>query len=151
MNDEVVLRVAGLRDTVRSFAREAEAMQRVRHPAIVEVLASGEDQGVPFLVVEFLAGGTLADRLKRDRLPVAEALDLGLRVGLQTLLPESRVVRSPWPSSARLGCRVSVDVRRFSVQPDGRVVLEGDLTVPARASAGRCGGRSQRDRQGVWR
>jgi serine/threonine protein kinase len=50
----------------RRFAREAEALSRLRHPGIVGVLGAGEEQGAPFLVMEHVAGGTLEERLARQ-------------------------------------------------------------------------------------
>ena len=63
----------------------------------------------------------------------AEPLDAGfsrtLAANLQAVLPDSRVVRSPWPSSARLGARVRVEVQRFGPEAGGEVVLEGRFAV----------------------
>lgn len=63
------------------FVREAKATAALRHEHIVTVFHVGEDRGVPYLVMEFLEGETLEDRLKREKqLPV----DAVLRIGLQT-------------------------------------------------------------------
>jgi hypothetical protein len=55
-------------DSLRRFAREIDAMVTLRHDHIVPVLDHGEDGGVPFVVLRFLPGGSLADqrRLKPD-------------------------------------------------------------------------------------
>jgi serine/threonine-protein kinase len=50
--------------TVQRFRREAEALARFSHPALVSVYDVGEG----FIVLELLAGETLAARLKRERL-----------------------------------------------------------------------------------
>jgi uncharacterized lipoprotein YmbA len=59
----------------------------------------------------------------------AEPLDFGfartLAANLDTLLPESRVIRSPWPAKARPQCRVRVELQRFGPQASTEVVLEG--------------------------
>jgi serine/threonine protein kinase len=47
----------------RRFETEAHAAARLAHPHVVLVFDSGEDDGVPFLVMERLPGGTLADEL----------------------------------------------------------------------------------------
>jgi GAF domain-containing protein len=57
---------------------EARAMAAVTHPNLAVVYGIETWNGIPFLVEEFLAGGTLADRLARCPLPVVEALDLGV-------------------------------------------------------------------------
>lgn len=59
----------------------------------------------------------------------AEPLDAGLArtlaANLDVLLPQSRVIRSPWPSATRLRCRVRVDLQRFGPHASTEVVLEG--------------------------
>jgi tetratricopeptide (TPR) repeat protein/tRNA A-37 threonylcarbamoyl transferase component Bud32 len=46
------------------FLIEAEAVARLRHPNIVQIYDFGEADGRPFVTLELLAGGSLADRLK---------------------------------------------------------------------------------------
>jgi serine/threonine protein kinase/WD40 repeat protein len=61
----VALKRLRLRDheaaDVARFLREAESLARVPHPNIVQVFEVGEDDGRPFLVLEFVGGGTLAE------------------------------------------------------------------------------------------
>jgi eukaryotic-like serine/threonine-protein kinase len=45
----------------RRFETEARAAARLAHPNVVTVFDSGEEGGIPFLVMERLPGGTLAD------------------------------------------------------------------------------------------
>jgi tetratricopeptide (TPR) repeat protein/tRNA A-37 threonylcarbamoyl transferase component Bud32 len=45
------------------FLGEAEAVARLHHPNIVQVHAFGEHDGRPYLEMEYVAGGSLADRL----------------------------------------------------------------------------------------
>ncbi|MDQ1455275.1 MAG: eukaryotic-like serine/threonine-protein kinase [Actinomycetota bacterium] len=47
----------------RRFETEAHAAARLTHPNVVMVFDSGEDGGIPFLVMERLPGRTLADEL----------------------------------------------------------------------------------------
>lgn len=58
------------------FLRESEAAAALRHPGIVSVHQVGAVDGRPFLVMEFVAGGTLADKLKDGPLPVKDAARL---------------------------------------------------------------------------
>jgi len=45
----------------RRLLREAESLSRVAHPQVVRLLGQGEHQGVPFLVLEYVAGPKLYD------------------------------------------------------------------------------------------
>src|ERR1700691_4589091 len=47
------------------FYREARAAGALAHPGIVPVFDVGEHEGLPFLVMEFISGKTLADKIKR--------------------------------------------------------------------------------------
>jgi serine/threonine-protein kinase len=69
--------------TLKRFEREAKAVAQLTHPNIVKVSDYGEENGVPYLVMPYLAGGTLKQILgkpipymKAARLlaPVADAL-----------------------------------------------------------------------------
>lgn len=52
------------------FLREAESLARVPHPNIVQVFEVGQDGGRPFLVLEFVGGGSLAEFLGGGGAPV---------------------------------------------------------------------------------
>ncbi|MFO0930311.1 MAG: protein kinase [Gemmataceae bacterium] len=58
------------------FRREAAALARVRHRHAVGLLDYGEHDGVPYLVLELVEGGTLADRLAQGPLDPREAAGL---------------------------------------------------------------------------
>jgi len=56
------------------FLREAELSRQLDHPFIVRLLDTGEEAGVPFVVLELMRGETLRQRLDRDgQLPFGEA------------------------------------------------------------------------------
>jgi serine/threonine-protein kinase len=62
-------------DKLERFRREARALAMLGHPHIVTVIDVGEDTGTPFIVLEYVAGETLKERLRRGgRLPVDEAI-----------------------------------------------------------------------------
>lgn len=74
---------AVLERILKRFEREAKALARLTHPNIVHVNDFGEQEGVPYLVMDYLPGGTLKQRLGRPMpwedatrilLPVARAL-----------------------------------------------------------------------------
>jgi serine/threonine protein kinase/WD40 repeat protein len=45
------------------FRSEAELIARLQHPNIVQIFEASERQGCPFLVLEYVGGGSLRDRL----------------------------------------------------------------------------------------
>lgn len=54
------------------FEREAQTIAALDHPAIVPVFDFGEQDGQPYFVMRYMPGGSLADRLKRGPLSLAE-------------------------------------------------------------------------------
>ncbi len=63
------------------FEREGQTLAQLRHADIVTVFAAGvTDAGVPYLVMDYIPGGTLADRLRDGPLSPAEAARVGARV-----------------------------------------------------------------------
>ena len=52
------------------FRQEAETIAALEHPAIVPVYDFGEHNDAPFLVMRYMSGGTLGDRLQGDPLPL---------------------------------------------------------------------------------
>src|SRR5438067_7685367 len=46
------------------FYAEAQILAAVQHPGVVPVYEVGEAQGVPYLTLEYCAGGNLADQLR---------------------------------------------------------------------------------------
>ena len=62
------------------FQREARAISRVTHPHVCALHDIGESDGLTYLVLEFVAGDTLADRLRRGPLPIQEVLRYGIQI-----------------------------------------------------------------------
>jgi serine/threonine-protein kinase len=62
----------GLAEYKARFLREAQTLQRLQHPHILPILAHGEDPvtGHFYMVLPYLAGGTLATQLGPDRMPL---------------------------------------------------------------------------------
>jgi serine/threonine-protein kinase len=52
-------------DLLARFRREAESLRRLDHPGIVRMLDAFEDAGRSFLVMEYVPGGSLDDRLRQ--------------------------------------------------------------------------------------
>jgi serine/threonine-protein kinase len=58
------------------FGEEARLVARLDHPHILSMHDSGEAAGLPFLVMPYVGGGTLAERLRRGPLPPARVAAL---------------------------------------------------------------------------
>src|SRR4030095_10519610 len=67
-------------DRHQRFRREAHAISRLTHPHICTLYDVGEQDGVDFLVMEYLSGETLAHRLLRGPLPLADVLRIGIEL-----------------------------------------------------------------------
>ena len=66
--------------TRRRFEREARVASSVNHPGVCRILEIGEQDGAPYIAMEFLEGESLAERMKRGPLPMADTVGLGLSV-----------------------------------------------------------------------
>ena len=64
-------------DFNRRFAREAKTMVQLRHPNIITIHDYGDQDGLPYIVMEYLTGETLSHILeRRERIPLDEVLPL---------------------------------------------------------------------------
>jgi TolB-like protein len=68
-------------DRKARFDREAQAISRLTHPGICTLHDVGHQDGVDFLVMEYLEGGTLASRLQQGHLSSDEVLKIGIEIG----------------------------------------------------------------------
>jgi serine/threonine-protein kinase len=66
----------GAEEELARFRSEAEAIARLQHVNIVQVHEAGEHQGRPFLAMELVEGGSLAQRLADAPLPAAQSAKL---------------------------------------------------------------------------
>jgi serine/threonine protein kinase len=62
------------------FSREARTLSSLEHPHIGAVYDVGQQDGVPYLVMQHLEGETLASRLAKGPLPFEHVLTLGIQV-----------------------------------------------------------------------
>jgi serine/threonine protein kinase len=63
-------------EEVARFRGEAEAVARLQHPNVVQIYEVGEHDGRPYLALEYVDGGSLADRLGGKPQPADEAARL---------------------------------------------------------------------------
>jgi serine/threonine protein kinase len=62
------------KERLARFEREARLLASLNHPNIATLFDLQESDGVHFLVLEFVPGETLAERIKRGPIPLDEAL-----------------------------------------------------------------------------
>ncbi len=94
---------ASMRD---EWLNEARACSTLKHPNVVPVFEADEDGGQPYLVFEYVEGGTLSAKLKaKPRLPAREAvaLMLGVLDALAAAHDQGIVHRDLKPSNILLG------------------------------------------------
>ena len=68
------------RETLERFLAEARVAASLRHPNVVHVYEISQQQDCPFFSLEFVEGGTLADRLKGRPQPLRQAAQFILTV-----------------------------------------------------------------------
>src|SRR5260221_12374796 len=60
---------------VKRFTQEARSVAKLQHANIVPIHQSGEQDGIIYMVMQSVEGGTLKDRLKQRALTAPEAVD----------------------------------------------------------------------------
>src|SRR5437870_3565569 len=62
------------------FDREARTISQLDHPHICALYDVGTEQGTSYLVMQYLEGETLADRLEKGRMGLAEAMKTAIEI-----------------------------------------------------------------------
>jgi serine/threonine protein kinase len=118
-------------DARERLRREGRAIAQVTHPNVCRLFEFGEIDGEPFIVMELLDGESLAARLARGPVCVAEAVDIALEIlaALEALHRHGIVHRDLKPSNVFLtGAGVKLlDFGLARTTPPER--LDGEATV----------------------
>ncbi len=111
---------------LKRFEREAKALAKLTHPNIVHVNDYGEQDGVPYLVIDYLPGGTLKQRLGKP-MPWQEAVPLLLPIAGALAYAHSQNVvhRDVKPSNILLTRHGQPMLTDFGIAK----ILEGDGNV----------------------
>jgi serine/threonine protein kinase/Tfp pilus assembly protein PilF len=124
----------------RHFRKEAMALARLNHPNIETVYEFGTQEGMDFLVMEFIPGKTLADRLKQGTLPEKEVVALGMQIvaALQEAHERSIVHRDLKPANIAITEKGRAKILDFGLAKLLRPVEEGttETLTDSKAAAG---------------
>ena len=114
------------------FEREARLLASLNHPNIGGIYGIEEDAGTRFLVLEYLDGPTLAERLKGGALPVQEAMDIGRQIAsaLEVAHENGVIHRDLKPANVKLTSDGTVKVLDFGLaKGSGSAESSSDLSA----------------------
>src|ERR671919_2134776 len=66
-------------DRRRRFFQEARAASALNHPHILTIYEVGEDNGKPYIAMEFIEGETLRQKIKNNGLQLKQILDIAIQ------------------------------------------------------------------------
>lgn len=69
-------------DRLARFEREARTLASLNHPNVAGIYGVEEHEGAKYLILEFVEGETLADRIDRGPIPVDDAIDIAAQIAL---------------------------------------------------------------------
>ena len=116
---------------IKRFRAEAQAAAALNHPNVMAVYDWGEERGIPYLVLEFLANGSLRAMLERGRrLSPSQALLVGLEAarGLDYAHRRGLVHRDVKPANLLFGDDGRLRIADFGL---ARAIAEAAWTEPA--------------------
>ena len=101
----------------RHFRKEAMALAKLNHPNIETVYEFGSQDGMDFIVMEYVPGKTLADRLKGGALPEKEVLAFGMQIaaGLEEAHARGIVHRDLKPANIAITARGQAKILDFGL------------------------------------
>ncbi len=104
-------------ELVERFSREGKAMARIDHPNVVQVYECGEEDGVPYLALEWVEGGTLSDRMAEGPLPPQEVRQIAAEIlaGLGAVHAQGLIHRDLKPDNILVGGDGRICLADFSL------------------------------------
>lgn len=125
--------MSGEHDFIERFRREARVIARLDNPHIVPVYDFDEHKGQPYLVLKFIDGQTLGERMKSSPLSKMEVLDIVTAVGegLQYAHKHGILHRDIKPSNVLIAGNGIVHLTDFGLarMVEGNSSLTGDTIV----------------------
>jgi serine/threonine protein kinase len=104
-------------ERISRFQREAELLASLNHPNIAAIYDLEEENGSRFLILEFVDGQTLADRLRQGPIPVEEALKIALQIAeaLEAAHERNVIHRDLKPANIKITREGAVKVLDFGL------------------------------------
>src|SRR5262249_49593018 len=117
-------------DRVSRFRREAEVLASLNHPNIAAIYDLQEANGSRFLVLELVEGETLAEHIKRGRIPIEEALQIAKNIcsALEAAHEKGIVHRDLKPANIKLTPAGQVKVLDFGLAKMGEAQAAMDFS-----------------------
>ncbi len=126
----------------RRFTREARSAAAISHPHVVTIHAVGEWKGRPYLVMEYIPGSTLEERLEEGGPPpLAEILTIAIQVasGLAAAHAQGLIHRDVKPANILLEGNLTrvrlVDFGLARARDDAQLTQQGTLAGTPRYMA----------------
>lgn len=132
-------------EQLERFNQEARAVAKLSNPNVVAVIDAGEDQGRPYIVLEYVQGETLKQRISRvGALDATEALAYGLEVaqGLGVAHERNMVHRDVKPQNVLIDSTGRAKLTDFGIARElndegvtstGKVIGTTDYVAPEQA------------------
>ena len=104
-------------DRLARFEREAKVLASLNHPNIGGIYGLEESEGVKALVLEYIDGPTLADRIAQGPIPVDEALPIAKQIaeGLEAAHEQGVIHRDLKPANVKVKDDGTVKVLDFGL------------------------------------
>jgi serine/threonine protein kinase len=132
-------------EVLARFRREAKAIALLRHPNILTVYDYGEEEGLAFIVMEYVEAGTLKDQLRGEPFSWERAVALSIGVGRALAFAHGRGIihrdvkpanillpSQDWPLLADFGL-VKLQQSRRALTQAGMILGTPDYTSPEQA------------------
>jgi serine/threonine protein kinase/Tol biopolymer transport system component len=136
--------VAADADRIARFEQEAKTLAALNHPNIAHIYGLERGEDATALVMELVAGPTLADRIEQGPLPPEEALNIAMQIadGLEAAHERGIVHRDLKPANVKVRSDGTVKILDFGIAKalDAETAISGpqapSLTTPAMTQAG---------------
>ncbi len=145
LNRDVALKVlpdlfSGDAERLSRFHREGQVLASLNHPNIAHIHGLEDSQGVGAIVMELVEGPTLADRIAKGRIPLADALPIARQIAeaLEAAHDKGITHRDLKPANVKIredGAAKVLDFGLAAVSPDSGVHETDDSNSPTMSAA----------------